>query len=78
MPRKKPTIKQIAKVINNLIVDFDKLRHGNFVNSMVFDEYVKFKKDDVKFKKHMEKIVDEKNKRVAEDRAIDSSSDNKQ
>jgi len=75
--QKKPTIKQITKVLNRVIQEINQIKDDIYTINFVFGEYVGFKKENEKFTKHMEKVVDEKRKKDAENRTSDSLSDNK-
>ncbi len=75
--QKKPTIKQITKVLNKVIQEITQIKNDLYSSNFVFGEYVSFKKDNEEFTKHMEKVVDEKRKKDAENRTSDSLSNNK-
>ena len=64
-------------VLSNLIRDLQQI--GNQIHSVsyAFNEYIKYNKDSDKFTKHMEKVVNERRKEDAKNRASDSVSDNK-
>ena len=65
-------MKQMALVVSNLIKGLKQTRNELFSLHFTFSEYVKFNKDEKKFTKHMEKVVDEKRKKDAENRTSDN------
>ena len=64
-------------VVSSLIKDINQI--GNSLNSIDFilHEYVNFKKDDAKFKTHIEKVIDERRKKSAKDGTSNDLSNNK-
>ena len=74
--RKKPTIKQITKVTNNIIIELERTKNVVGGLDFVLNEYIKYRKDDVKFKKHMDGIVDERKKAEDKNRVSDNTSNN--
>lgn len=67
----------MALVVSNLIRELTQTQNELLSVHFAFNEYVKFNKDEKKFKKYMEKVVDEKRKESDKNRIIDSLSDNK-
>ena len=70
--QKKPTIKQITKVLNNIIQDVNEIKHSLYTINFAFGEFINYKKEEEGFTKHMEKVVDEKRKKDAENRTSDN------
>jgi len=62
--RKKPTVKELTAVASNLIRDVQSLNGRISTLELVLTEYIAWKKDEKKYKKYFEKLV--------EDRAGDS------
>ena len=62
--RKKPTVKELTAVISNIIRDIEFIKTRVSSVELVLTEYIAWKKDEKKYKKHFEKLI--------EDRAGDS------
>ena len=70
-------MKQMALVVNNLIRDVSHLRHELYSVEFALQEFITYKKDDIKFQKHFKKAVDEKRKELDKDRVSDNLSNDK-
>ena len=43
--QKKPTIKQITKVLNNIIQDVNEIKHSLYTINFAFGEFINYKKE---------------------------------
>ena len=64
MARKKPTIKEMEKVVNSLIMETKSLLNRMVNIEFIFDRYVFYKKEDKKFKKYLEKKINESRRKT--------------
>mgnify|MGYP003151433844 CR=1 FL=1 len=82
MGKKKPTVKELAKVINLIIQDMEIARKRILNLEEVLGEYIVYEKNDKKFQKHMKKKIKEyEEKQIKEnvkDGVKDSVRDDKQ
>ena len=75
MAKKKPTMKEMTKVVSNLINEV-KMMQASLLNlDFVIDSYFEWKEETGDFKKYVKKRVD-KVRKENEDRASNSKSDN--
>ena len=70
-------MKQMAMVVSSLINEIKRVRSDFYHIEYAFHNYVSYNKDEKKFKKYMEKIVNEQRKEIVENRTSDNLSDNK-
>ena len=75
--RKKPTMKEMALVVSNLIRELERVKSDLYQTEFTFHNYILFKKDANKFKKYLDKAVNEKRQEIAKNRASDNLSDNR-
>ena len=52
--KKKPTMKEVEKVVGSLIVENQKLKQQVIITQQILNKYIEFKKDDKKFTKYVE------------------------
>ena len=71
MSRKKPTVKEMQKVISSLIMEMQNLQKRMINIEFVFDNYVDYKKEHKKYKKYLEGVIDESNKSRAGNNLVD-------
>ena len=69
MSRKKPTIREIQKVVSSLIVEIQNLQKRMINIEFVFDNYFEYKKEHKKYKKYLEGVIDESKTRAGSDMA---------
>ena len=77
MQRKKPTMKQMAQVVSNLIKEVSQAKNELRSIGIAFHEYIEYKKDKNKFQKHMEKAINERREKFAKDRASNNTSNDR-
>ena len=75
--RKKPTMKQMALVVSNLIKELERIKNDLYQTEFTFHNYISYNKDEKKFKKYLEKIVNEKRNEIAKNRTSNNLSDNR-
>ena len=71
MGKKKPTIKEIAEVIGQIINQVETTKKRVLNLEHVVGEFITFSKKDEKFKKHMDKKMEEYEKQRAKEDAKD-------
>ena len=71
-------MKEMAQVVSNLIRELERVKNDLYNTEFAFHNYILCNKDEKKFKKYMEKVLDERKKEIAENRASDNSPDNGQ
>ena len=59
MARKKPTLQELQLVTENLIMENQFLKRRIASCEIVVNEYITWKKDEQKFKKHFEKYIED-------------------
>ena len=64
MPRKKPTKKELEKVLSSLIMEVSNLSERMLNIECVFDSYIEYKKEGNEFKKHLEKIIEKSRRKT--------------
>ena len=58
--RKKPTIKELTTVVNSLITEMDEVKNRISSIEVVLTEYIAWKKDEKKYKKHFKKLIEDR------------------
>ena len=71
-------MKQMTLVVSNLIRELERVKSDLYQTEFTFHNYISYNKDEKKFKKYLEKAVDERKKEIAKDRVGDSPPDNRQ
>ena len=61
--KKKPTMKEVEKVVGSLIMENQKLKQQVIITQQVLNNYVEFKKDTENFTKYVEDKNDRGNKK---------------
>ena len=59
MKKKKPTMKEMTKVVNNLIVNLENLAKRQYNIEFVQDNYLEWKKEKDEFKKYIQTKAEE-------------------
>jgi len=77
MARKKPTVKEMEKVVNLVINQVEHLKARMINLEIITDEYYSWKNEKEQFKEHLDKKLEEA-KKSAEDATRDSLRDNGQ
>ena len=70
-------MKQVAQVISTLITEVERLKSDLHQTEFTIHSYIMFNKDEGKFIKYMEKLVNEAREKDAKDRISDSLPDNR-
>ena len=70
-------MKQMALVVSNLIRELERVKSDLYQTEFTFHNYISYNKDEKKFKKYLEKVVNEQRKEIVENRTSDNLSDNK-
>jgi hypothetical protein len=70
-------MKEMALVVSNLIRELERVKSDLYQTEFTFHNYISYNKDEKKFKKYLEKVVNEQRKEIVENRTRDSLSDNK-
>ena len=71
MKKKKPTIKEIEKLINNLIINLENLAKRTYNIEFIIDNYHEWKGEKDEFKKY----ILERTEKLSKDRTGDNLSD---
>ena len=70
-------MKEMALVVSNLIRELERVKSDLYQTEFTFHNYISYNKDEKKFKKYLEKVVNEQRKEIVENRTSDNLSDNK-
>ena len=70
-------MKQMTLVVSNLINELKRIKSDLYQTEFTLHSYIMFNKDEGKFRKYMEKLVNEAREKDAKDRISDSLPDNR-